>query len=96
MFVPNAKKGANAMSSRDQESPSEGVTRSGFSRRDFVMAGGAAVLGAAVVSTAGRAIAQDGEEASSGLPPEFTAPAENLEPGAHDRKTRAVRQVDAL
>ena len=59
-------------------------------RRDFMKAGSAMMLSAAVV-TAGKKASADGlfghthtETPESGLPPEFTAPAETLEPGAQD------------
>ena len=51
-----------------------------LSRRDFMTkAAGAAAIGAAVVTVGNSASAQ-----GTGLPAEYTAPAENLKPGAHD------------
>ena len=49
-------------------------------RRDFLAAGGAMVLGAAVVG-AGQTLA--GQDAG-GLPPEFSASPDDLKPGSHD------------
>jgi hypothetical protein len=55
-----------------------------LARRDFLKIGGVAVLGAAVVTPAFAKKTIYTDQSPTGLPPEFTAPAETLKPGVHD------------
>jgi Asp/Glu/hydantoin racemase len=56
-------------------------------RRDFLAAGGTALLGAAVFSFSDKTLATEAiytSEVPSNVPPEYTAPSDTLKPGPHD------------